>query len=153
MLDAPADVPQQKTRGRPFQKGQCGNPGGRPKGTRHHATLLAERLMESDVPDVVRAVVDAAKGGDMTACKFILERIVPIRRGRPILIDLPAINCAQDLVNAAGRVVDAVASGELTTEEGAALVSVVDFQRRAIESSDFESRLMALEKVDRNVAP
>jgi Family of unknown function (DUF5681) len=31
-------------RGRPFQPGRSGNPGGRPKGARNKATILAEQL-------------------------------------------------------------------------------------------------------------
>jgi Family of unknown function (DUF5681) len=40
-----------------FQKGQSGNPAGKPKGARHKATLLAERLMQDDVEKIVNAVL------------------------------------------------------------------------------------------------
>jgi hypothetical protein len=40
-------------------------------------TMLAEKLMQNDTEAVVRAVVEAAKGGDMTAARLILDRIVP----------------------------------------------------------------------------
>jgi hypothetical protein len=47
-----------------FQKGQSGNPAGPAKGTRHKITMLAEKLMQDDVENVVAAVVDAARKGD-----------------------------------------------------------------------------------------
>ena len=150
-MSALADQPQQKVRGRPFKKGETGNRTGRPKGSRDRATLLAENLMRDDLPAVVRSVVDAAISGDTTAAKLVLERLVPLRRGRPVSIDLPRITCARDLVEAAGRVTQAVATGKLTTDEGAAMTTIVDFQRRAIETLDLEQRLAALEsRVEQN---
>jgi hypothetical protein len=50
-----------------------GNPAGKPKGARHRTTLLAERLMQDDVKEIVNAVLAAARNGDMMAAKIILE--------------------------------------------------------------------------------
>ena len=66
-----------------FKKGQSGNPSGKPPGTRNKTTMLAEKLMQDDARDIVRVVLEAAKGGDMTAARLILERIFPVRKGRP----------------------------------------------------------------------
>ena len=66
--------PKQNTKIRP---GASGNPAGKPKGTRHRATQMAEKLMENDATDVVNAVITAAKQGDMVAARLILERIAP----------------------------------------------------------------------------
>src|ERR1700730_16479084 len=74
-----------------FQKGQSGNPAGPAKGTRHKITLLAEKLMQGDVENVVTAVVDAARKGDMTAAKIILDRIAPVRRDRPLGAAAPSV--------------------------------------------------------------
>jgi hypothetical protein len=68
---------KQRRRGRPFEPGKFGHPAGKPNGTRHRITMLAEKLMQNDTEAVVRAVVEAAKGGDMTAARLILDRIVP----------------------------------------------------------------------------
>ena len=73
-----------------FQPGRSGNPAGKVRGTKHRVTILAERLMEDDAPDVVRTVIAAAKGGDMSACKLVLDRIAPIRRGAPIKLHCPS---------------------------------------------------------------
>ena len=77
-----------------FQKGQSGNPAGKPKGARHKTTLLAERLMQDDAERIVNAVITAACNGDMTAAKIILDRICPPRRSRPF--HLPAIERDED---------------------------------------------------------
>ena len=103
------------------------------------------------MPDVVRRVIEGAKNGDMAAAKLIIERVVPLRRGRPVQIDLPKVNCARDVVAAAAAITSEVAAGALTPDEGATLTTIVDFQRRAIETADLEARLQAIEeRMDRD---
>ena len=63
-----------------FKKGQSGNPAGPAKGTRHKITMLAEKLLEDDRDDIVRAVIAAAKGGDPTAMRLCIERLSPFAR-------------------------------------------------------------------------
>jgi hypothetical protein len=53
--------------------------------------MLAEKLMADDNEAVVRAVVEAAKGGEMTAARLILDRIAPPRRSSPVSLELPTI--------------------------------------------------------------
>ena len=131
-----------KTRGRPFEKG---NPG-RPRGARHKITVLAERLMSDDVEGVVQSVIAAAKDGDMAACRLIFERIVPIRKGRPVVIDLPAATDAQAVAAASAAMLSAVGAGELTPEEGEIYAKLLESRRRTIETAEHEERLAALEK-------
>jgi hypothetical protein len=44
---------------------------------------------------VVKAVVAAAKDGDMTAARLVLDRIAPPCRGRPVRLNLPPIWCGR----------------------------------------------------------
>jgi hypothetical protein len=131
--------------GKPFERGRSGNPAGKARGTRHHITVLAERLMGGDVKAVVTKVVEAAKGGDMTAARLILDRIVPARRGRPVTFTLPVVATTADLVAALGAILAAVATGELTPDEGAAVAGLIESKRKAIEIVDLEARVAALE--------
>lgn len=119
--------------------------GGRPKGARHHLTVLAEKLMADEAGEVVKAVISAAKGGDMTAARLVLERIAPPRKGRPVVFNLPQIETASDVLTALGSVVRAVAAGTLTPEEGATVAGLLEVKRRAIETVDIERRLSELE--------
>ncbi len=102
--------------------------------------------MEDDAADVVRAVLTAAKGGDMVAARLVMDRIVPPRRGRPVAFALPAVQTVADLPAALGAVVAGVACGVLTPEEGAAVASVLETQRRAIETTELEARIAVLEQ-------
>jgi hypothetical protein len=132
--------------GRPFQKGRSGNPAGKPRGARHRITVLAETLLAKDAGNVVRVVVDAAKGGDMAACRLVLDRVLPPRKGRPVRFSLPPIATAADLVSALGAVLGGVAGGELTPDEAAAIGGLIEANRKALEIVELDARVAALER-------
>ncbi len=122
-----------------------GNPG-RPRGARNKRTLLAEKIMSDDLEAIARAVTTAARGGDMVAARIILDRLAPVRRGRPVQFDLPTGSDAAALANGFDALLRAVAGGELTPEEGAAVAALLDARRKAIETLDIEKRLAELER-------
>jgi hypothetical protein len=132
---------ERKTRGKPFGPG---NPG-KPKGARHKTTLLAEKLMQDDAADVVKKVIAAAKGGDMTAARIVLDRIAPARRDSPVTIALPKIESAADAAKAMASVLDAVAGGAMTPGEAEQVAKLIDTFARTLEVTEFEERLRALE--------
>ena len=107
---------------------------------------MAEKLMQDDAEQVVRAVVEKAKQGDMTAARLIIERIAPVRKGRPITLDLPEAKTSADLAGAMASLVRAMATGEVTPDEAATIAGVFEIRRKTIESVDFEERLAALER-------
>ena len=101
-----------KQRGKPFPKGRSGNPRGKPKGARHTTTLLAERLMQDDAENIVNAVLTAAREGDMTAARIVLDRILPARRDNTVNFTLPKIKRPADAVAASSALLAAVAGGK-----------------------------------------
>jgi Family of unknown function (DUF5681) len=130
-----------------FPPGVSGNPAGRPPGARNKATVLAEKLMSDDAEAVTRAVIEAAKGGDMVAARIVLDRIVPSRRGRPVLLELgAATETSRDVSAILLALVTTMAAGEITPEEAATAASVIESKRRAIETVEIEERLKRLEK-------
>jgi hypothetical protein len=129
-----------------FKRGQSGNPAGKPKGARHKTTLLAERLMQDDAENIVNAVLSAARGGDMTAARIVLDRIAPTRRDNPVSFVLPKIKCAAGAAKAMAGVLDAVADGELTPGEAEQVAKLIDTFARTLEVTEFEQRLRALEE-------
>jgi Family of unknown function (DUF5681) len=135
-----------KQQGRPWPKGVSGNPAGCRGGSRHKATIMLKQLMSGDADVVVRAVVEKAKRGDMTATRIILDRLVPPRKGRPVPLDLPAIRAAGDLLAAQSVLIQALAEGEVTAEEAAAVSSVLEGHRKMIETEELATRLQRLEE-------
>jgi hypothetical protein len=134
-----------KSRGRPFPPGNRANPNGRPQGSRNSATLILERIMIDDAKDVARAVVDAAKSGDMAAAKMILDRACPIPKGRRVALELPEIKTAVDVLAAHAKTIAAMAGGEISPDEAAVIASVLEAKRRAIETVDLTDRIARLE--------
>lgn len=118
---------------------------GRPKGSRHRVSILAEKLMSDDVERVTKSVIDAAVAGDMAACRLILDRIVPARKDATISIDLPEINTIEDAATAMGVIVKAAASAEIGLSEADALTKLVQGMSDALQLTDVVRRLEALE--------
>ena len=56
-----------KQRGRPFRRGESGNPAGRPIGARHKATIVAEALLDGEAEGLTRKVLEMALAGDTVA--------------------------------------------------------------------------------------
>jgi Family of unknown function (DUF5681) len=135
--------------GQPFKPGQSGNPRGRRAGARNRVCVLAQRLMDADAEAVILALLEAAKGGDVSAIKLVLERVAPLPRNRPVHFDVPAIATAADLGDAMNAVLQAVAGGELAPDEAASIASLIETRRRTIESVELEQRLVVLEQAAR----
>src|SRR5262245_64291273 len=115
-----------------FQKGESGNPAGRPRGARNRTTILLQKLLEDDGEALARKAIDLAKGGDLVALRMCMDRLMPARKHEPVAFELP-------------RLVAAVAAGELAPSEAADLAKVVDIYVRALATQGFEERLAKLE--------
>src|SRR3954454_18813547 len=128
-----------------FQKGESGNPQGKPKGTRHRVTLAAEILLEGEAEAITRKAIELAKAGDGPALRLCMDRIYPARKDRPVRFRLPPLEKVGDAVVANAALVGAVASGDLTPSEAGELAKLVDAYTRAVEATDIQDRLTKLE--------
>lgn len=134
-----------KTEGRnPDGTFAVGNPG-KPKGSRHRATMAVQRLIDEDAEAITQKAVEMALEGDSTAMRLCIERIAPARKDAPVEFDMPEINSAQDAAQAAAAVLSEVSLGTITPLEGATVMGLLEQYRRTLEASDFEKRLEALE--------
>jgi hypothetical protein len=127
------------SRGRPFANGNSG----RKPGSKNRTTVVAAALLDGEAPALVRKAVELAKAGDVPMLKFLLGRILP--RERPIKLDLPPMNFADDAVATLGSIIGAIADGRISPSEGAALAALIDAYTRAIDTADVVKRLDALE--------
>jgi hypothetical protein len=129
-----------------FKPGQSGNPRGRRAGTRSKALLALDALAEGEADEIARAMIEKAKEGDTTAGRMLLERIWPVRKGRGITFDLPEVSKAEELPEAIAAVTRQVADGDISPDEGVAVVSLLDAHRKAIETNELAVRVAALEE-------
>jgi hypothetical protein len=63
-----------------------------------------------------------------------------------VRLDLPAIRAAGDLLAAQRALIQALAEGEVTAEEAAAVSSVLEANRKMIETEELATRLQRLEE-------
>src|SRR4029453_8739383 len=84
-MKANTETTGQKQSGR-FVKGQSGNPNGRPKGPRNTPTVAVETLLDGQTQALTQKAIDLALAGDITALRLCLDRILPVRKDRPVMI-------------------------------------------------------------------
>ena len=135
-----------KQRGKPFVKGQSGNPYGRPEGSRNKATILAQALFDGQAEELIRKCVQMALDGDSTAMRLCIERLVPPRKDSPVNLDLPKMEGVEDTVKAMSVISSGVAEREITPSEGQILSGMVENYRKAIETTELEKRISELEE-------
>jgi hypothetical protein len=120
-----------------------GNPG-RPVGSKNRTTAIALALLSDEEPELVRKGIELAKAGDVQMLKFFLDRILP--KERVIRMDLPTLDIADEAIDAMAAVSGAIAQGEITPSEGAALSSIISGYSRTIDVADNTRRIEAIEE-------
>src|SRR3954454_11154830 len=97
-----------------FKPGLSGNPRGRAKGSRNQMTLAMEALLDGESEALTRKAIELALGGDITALRLCLDRVLPPRKDRPINFEMPAIATIEDAPAAMAAITSAVANGDIT---------------------------------------
>ena len=115
-----------------WKAGQSGNLKGRPPGV--SAITRLRQSLSDHVPEIMDRLVVAAKGGDVQAMRLVLERVLPSLKPSEAtqVIDLPTGSLADQ-----GRaVLAAVAAGNLSTGQGAALLGAVGTMAKLVETDE-----------------
>src|SRR5262249_53792448 len=142
-------------RGRPFEKGQSGNPAGRPIGSRKRGTPPAPGLLEGQKEAITHKNAPLALQGEINAIPPCMQHRLPPGREQPVEFELKKLESIHDAQDAIADVITAVAAAKLTIGEGAAIASLIEaFVRACRASQEWEqSEIRALhEKYDRQRA-
>jgi hypothetical protein len=65
-----------------FEKGQSGNPAGRPPGSRNKATILGESIFQGEAEAIIRMAINTAKEGDVRAIRLCLWPLCGVQQTR-----------------------------------------------------------------------
>jgi Family of unknown function (DUF5681) len=161
----PASLPEIKGR---FQRGQSGNPKGRPKGAFNKATMAARAILEENSTRLMAKAVELALSGSFGPLKLCLERLVP--RDRPIQMPNPAAqndkgqnNKAQndrgsfaptEILAGHTSLLASVTAGDITPQEARAISALLEARRRSWEVSALSDQLDRIEdRHDRDKSP
>jgi hypothetical protein len=70
-----------------FASGQSGNKDGKPRGALNWGTKFFEAVNAGEIEGIFRKTIDEAKAGNMVAAKLIFDRVMPVPKGRPVILD------------------------------------------------------------------
>jgi hypothetical protein len=125
-----------------YQKGESGNPAGRPKGIPDKRSAL-RTLLEPHAEELVQKVVDLAKQGDTAALRICIDRLIPAVKAKDTPVEIGDLDGS--LADQGRTVLDALSTGTITPDEANALMQAVAAQARIVEVDELEKRVAELE--------
>lgn len=92
-------------------------------------SLASAALIEGE-RDLVRKAMDIAMAGDVQMLKFLLGVVLP--RQRAVTVDLPLMDCANDVLAHIAAITSAVSEGKISPREGQMLATIANTYSRAM---------------------
>ena len=123
-----------------YKKGQSGNPKGRPK-CKTPVTVFRASIADA-VPEIIAALVELAKAGDVAAAKVLLERVCPALKPQATPVSIPI---AGSLAQQGDEIIRATMTGSIPPDIGAQLITALANQAKIIEIDDLTRRVEVLE--------
>ena len=106
-----------------FQKGQSGNPAGRPKNPKHSSSALRSQIA-TELPAIIGALINQAKSGDSAASKVLLDKCLPNVRPESLPRALPGLGEGTP-AERAESVMQALAAGHLSPDLAVLVLSAL----------------------------
>ena len=126
--------------------------GGRKAGVPNKATAEIRRLAREHGPAAIQELARLAKEAQseqarISACNALLDRAYGrSQASQPVELDLPDTSTIDGVTRSLTAILEATAAGKLTPAEAQSLSSVIEAQRKAIESAELEDRIKRLEQ-------
>ena len=119
------EPPNIAPRGRPWVRGQSGNPAGRPPQIHPPAAVTEYVLGRKTIP-FAKKVRDLALAGDKTMLKLWFQHVAQSRRGAPDWAGLPLVEDRAELRGLREAVAEAAEKGAISPTQADALVRIVN---------------------------
>lgn len=126
-----------------FQKGQSGNPSGKPRGCKSKWTAVRDAIAD-ELPSILGALRRRALEGDVAAATALLDRCLP--KLKPIHGEIAIPGAGKTLAERAEAIAAAVIAGDLPPDTAADIMNLLASQARIKEVAELEARITALEE-------
>jgi hypothetical protein len=127
-----------------FQKGQSGNPSGRPKSTFNQSTQMIKDLLLENSEALIRKMIELALDGDMTALKICIDRICPPLKAQSQAVNID-YNQEQGLTQTAKHILEQVTQGIIPPDIGSQLINSIITITRTKDIEEIQKRIEAIE--------
>ncbi len=135
-----------------FVKGHCGGPGRSQFGQLgEYRKTVREAVTPKQLSAVLQKLLDKALGGDVLAAKVLLDRTLGKATAAAAnadlnAVELPTLATSADAVKASNAILLALGDGRLTPDAATKYATVVELNRRALETHELAERLTVLEQ-------
>jgi hypothetical protein len=130
----------------PFEKGNSGNPNGRPRGNTS-SLIIKEALaavFEDGESGLIKNICESAKAGDIQAATILINRLYPALK--PVQEVTPFTLAGDNPAEQAQSVLAAVAGGQIPVEIGVQLIAAISQTLQIMEVTELAERLEQIEK-------
>ena len=124
-----------------FTPGKSGNPNGRPKNK--SAPVMLRKAIDQAMPEIIEALIDQTKRGDIAAATVLLNRCIPALKAEAQAINLPVMDT---LPEQGDEIIKAAVSGQIPPDIGAQLITALSNQGKLVELQELAERLSRIEK-------
>jgi hypothetical protein len=81
----------------------------------------------------------------LSAARILADKQVPNAKGRPVNLELPPVETADDITKAMGAIVVALCKGGITPDEAELISRILDRKRAAVDTAEVVRRLGEIE--------
>jgi len=127
-----------------FQKGESGNPHGRPRGVQDRRTAL-RRALEGRADELLAKAVEEALKGNSAVLIALLSRLIP--NVKPESTFLESANPEGTLSEQAAQIVSSALAGQISLSTASELLASLANAQRIKEADELEARIGRLERI------
>ena len=102
--------------------------------------MALKALLDTEATAITCKVIEKALEGDIAALRLCIERLLPVRRERPMAFALPKIETAADALKASSALLAACAEGTLSPREATEIMALIGIHIRTLELSEIETK-------------